>query len=281
MTTSKGTIQGYNGVASVDKKHQVIVDAQTFGASQEHHTLKPVLNTIKNRFNRLGISKDIFKDDVIVTADTGFANESNMKFLYQEHINGYIPDNQFRSRDPKFDSQKEKHGKRHQKPKSKQSPKVIPASEFTFDPVQLTCVCPAGNQISSRGVRENQYGQKVAYFEGRLSQCHHCPIKHKCMKNPASASHRKGAGRQVSFMLNAKRKPTYTDWMIHRVDSDYGKFVYSHRMSVVEPVFANIGTQKGLNRLSLRGQKKVDGQWKLFCLIHNIEKLANYDRLLS
>jgi transposase len=27
MTTSKGTIQGYNGVATVDKKHQIIIDA--------------------------------------------------------------------------------------------------------------------------------------------------------------------------------------------------------------------------------------------------------------
>jgi hypothetical protein len=34
MTTSKGTIQGYNGVATVDKKHQVIVDAQAFGSGQ-------------------------------------------------------------------------------------------------------------------------------------------------------------------------------------------------------------------------------------------------------
>ena len=31
MTTSKGTIQGYNGVAAVDKKYQIIVDAQAFG----------------------------------------------------------------------------------------------------------------------------------------------------------------------------------------------------------------------------------------------------------
>ena len=40
MTTSKGTIQGYNGVATVDKKHQVIIDAQAFGEGQEHHTLR-------------------------------------------------------------------------------------------------------------------------------------------------------------------------------------------------------------------------------------------------
>ncbi|MFT4673072.1 MAG: hypothetical protein ACI945_002416, partial [Pseudohongiellaceae bacterium] len=57
------------------------------------------------------------------------------------------------------------------------------------------------------------------------------------------------------------RAPTYTDWMKHRVDSDYGKQVYSHRMSVVEPVFGNIGTNKRLIGFSLRGKKKVNAQW--------------------
>ncbi|WP_449288958.1 transposase, partial [Microbulbifer halophilus] len=33
---------------------------------------------------------------------------------------------------------------------------------------------------------------------------------------------------------------------------------------------------KGLNRFSLRGRDKVQGQWRMFCLIHNIEKLMNY-----
>lgn len=31
MLTSKGVHQGYNGVAAVDKKHQIVVDAQAFG----------------------------------------------------------------------------------------------------------------------------------------------------------------------------------------------------------------------------------------------------------
>jgi hypothetical protein len=80
-------------------------------------------------------------------------------------------------------------------------------------------------------------------------------------------------------MLDAKRAPNYTDWMKHRVDSDKGKLIYSHRMSVVEPVFGNIGTNKRLNRFSLRSKKKVQGQWQLFCLVHNVEKLANYGDL--
>jgi hypothetical protein len=29
----------------------------------------------------------------------------------------------------------------------------------------------------------------------------------------------------------------------------------------------------------LRGRTKVDGQWKLFALVHNIEKLANHRKM--
>lgn len=98
-------------------------------------------------------------------------------------------------------------------------------------------------------------------------------------QNPDSANHRTGHGRQVSFIIDKEKKNKYTEWMKARVDSDFGKMVYSHRMSTVEPVFANIGTNKGLKRFSLRSKAKVQGQWQLFCLIHNIEKLANYGRL--
>jgi len=41
MTTSKGTIQGYNGIAIDDDKCQVILQAQTWGSVGEQQTLKP------------------------------------------------------------------------------------------------------------------------------------------------------------------------------------------------------------------------------------------------
>jgi hypothetical protein len=119
------------------------------------------------------------------------------------------------------------------------------------------------------------------FFEGRLTDCRNCDRKHACMRNPESADHRKGHGRQVSFMLDSKRKPNHTDWMKHRVDSDYGKQIYGHRMSAVEPVFGNLEHNKGLKRFSLRGTKKVNGQWQLYCLVHNIEKVNNYGNLAA
>ncbi|MBN4080600.1 transposase [Beggiatoa alba] len=274
MTTSKGTLQGYNGIATVDKKHQIIVDAQVFGAGQEHHTLQPVLKSLCQRFKRLGIEQD----DTIITADTGFANEANMKYLHENHINAYIPDNKFRQRDPKFNEQKNNHTRRGPLTGRAQATlSVIPASEFDFDPVNKTCVCPAKEKMWLRSEHIDRLGHEKIFFEGRLTKCRACDLKHRCMHNPDSANHRKGHGRQVSFIINkGQRAPNYTDWMKHRVDSNKGKLIYSHRMSVVEPVFGNIGTNKRLNRFSLRGKKKVQGQWQLYCLIHNIEKLKNY-----
>jgi transposase len=280
MTTSKGTIQGYNGVAAVDQKHQIVVDAQAFGGGSEQHTLQPIIEKMKARYQRLGIQEDLYASDAIVTADTGKSREANMQYLYENKINAYIPDNQFRRRDPKFAEQKEKHGTQTASDNS-DNKVIFTASEFIFDPIAMTCHCPVGEAISFRGQHEDSNGNEKAFFEGRLLQCRHCKRKNECMSNPASADHRKGNGRQVSFILQENRKPNYTDWMKLRIDSEEGKRIYGHRMSVVEPVFGNIGANKRLRRFSLRGKDKVQSQWQLYCLVHNIEKLANVGQLAA
>ncbi len=100
------------------------------------------------------------------------------------------------------------------------------------------------------------------------------------MRNPASAKKVNGTGRQVSFTLDSKRQPTHTDWMKERIDSEAGKAIYGHRMSVIEPVFGNL-SNKRLTRFSLRGKEKVQCQLKLFCMIHNIEKIKNYGKIAA
>jgi hypothetical protein len=64
--------------------------------------------------------------------------------------------------------------------------------------------------------------------------------------------------------------------MKQAIDSERGRALYGRRFATVEPVFGNLRHNKRLNRFTLRGQKKVDGQWKLYCLVHNIEKLAHH-----
>jgi len=279
MKTSKGTIQGYNGVTSADKKHQIIIDAQAFGQGPEQSTLQPVLETIKERYTRLAMNEDIYQTNIVVTADTGFADEPNMQYLHENNINGYIPDNQFRSRDDKFTNQKTKHGKRNQDNKKK-AKSVIPATEFQYDPIANTCHCPEGHLMTKKKQGANQRDIEVVLFHCRPTICRSCPRIKDCMHNPESAKKVNGTGRQVSFVNESKRKPTYTDWMKERVDSDKGKVIYGNRMSVIEPVFGNL-SNKGLNKFSLRGKEKVQCQLKLFCLIHNIEKIKNYGEIAA
>lgn len=278
MTTSKGTIQGYNGIASVDKKHQIIIDAQVFGNGSEQHTLKPILEGIKARYKKLGMSTDIYADNAIVTADTGFSSKENNAYLENNKINAYIPDNRFRSRDITFTDQKEKYGKRPTQPK-KHDVNIIPSSEFYFDAATKTCICPQGKTLSLKNERTDANGHQKIYFGGKLLDCRHCPIKAQCMRNPESADNRKRSGRQVSFIIEKNSMQDATDRMKAKIDDAYGRYIYSHRMHVVEPVFANICKNKRLDRFSLRGQEKVDGQWKLFSMIHNIEKLYKYGNL--
>ena len=173
MTTSKGTLQGYNGIAAVDRKHQIIVDAQAFGEGQEHHTLQPITESIRARYGRLGIRKDIFKGRYksIITADTGFANEQNMQYLYEHGVDAYIPDNQFRSRDPRFAHQKQKYGERRWQRKQGSRPQTFPASAFDFDPVGKTCHCPMGKRLSLRDVDLHANGATRLRVNGATFMC--------------------------------------------------------------------------------------------------------------
>lgn len=77
-------------------------------------------------------------------------------------------------------------------------------------------------------------------------------------------------------MLTRKPHVNHSERMRHRIDSEDGRQRYGQRLGVVAPVFGNIRHNKGLNRYTLRGQTKVDGQWKLFARLHNMEKLAKY-----
>ena len=64
--------------------------------------------------------------------------------------------------------------------------------------------------------------------------------------------------------------------MKRAIDSERGRRLYSQRIGTVEPVFANLRYNKRLDRFTLRGREKVATQWQLYCLVHNIEKIATH-----
>jgi uncharacterized protein Yka (UPF0111/DUF47 family) len=82
--------------------------------------------------------------------------------------------------------------------------------------------------------------------------------------------------RQVAFFVGrvAKAARQAMEVMREKFDSALGRLIYAKRIGTVEPVFGNI-QNKGMRRFTLRGRRKVSTQWKLFTLVHNIEKIAH------
>jgi transposase len=266
MATGKGVIQGYTGVAAVDSKHQIIVEAQAHGTGSEQELLVPVVTAVQALRTR----------DTRITADAGYHSEANLQALALIEVDALIADNDMRKRDERFATQG-----RHQdtpdplydKSPSVQAASIFQPSDFTYDPEARTCICPAGKSLYRKGRNLVTNGFVAEHFRGAKRDCRACALRARCLRTPETTT-----VRNVAFFRGrATPAPeTHTARMKVKIDAPAGRAQYAQRFGAVEPVFGNVRYNKGLDRFTLRGQTKVDGQWKLFCLVHNIEKLAHY-----
>ena len=62
--------------------------------------------------------------------------------------------------------------------------------------------------------------------------------------------------------------------MAHRLKTKAGRALYALRKQTVEPVFGIIKSVMGFRQFSLRGLKKVSGEWSLVCLAWNVKRMA-------
>lgn len=272
MKSSHGVIQGYDGVAAVDSKHQVIVQAEAFGQPQEHDLLEPMVKGTRENFQDIGAEKDIF-EQAKLTADAGFHTERNMKMLFEEQIDGYVADILFRKRDPRFATAEHHRARAKAERQKVRGEELYRPSDFIYDEKSQTCICPAGNKLYRNGRNVRIRGFGFVKFRGAKINCVPCPLRAKCLRHPERT-----LTRQVVFFTGrtVDAPETYTQKMKKKIDTPQGRSQYSRRLAIVEPVFANICSTLGLRRFSLRGKVKVDAQWKLFCIVHNLLKIHRY-----
>lgn len=275
MATSKGVIQGYTGVAVVDVRHQVIVEAQAHGTGSEQELLIPVVKAIQ----ATQINEPLITHTSLITADAGYHSEDNLRELANLNVNALIADNNMRSRDERFagrDHHKQNPDPLHDKSCSKKSAKpggIYRPKDFNYDPDTQHCVCPAGKVLYGNGSACVINGMVGVKFQGAQRDCVPCGQREQCLRTPD-----KTKTRQVTFFQGkqADGQESYTNKMKVRIDSPEGRIQYGRRFATVEPVFGNLRHNKQLNRFTLRGKSKVDAQWKLYCMVHNIEKLAHH-----
>lgn len=265
MATGKGVIQGYTGVAAVDEQAQIIVDAQAHGTGSEHELLAPIVQgTTPYRHA-----------DTVITADAGYHSEANLQVLSDQGIDAYLPDNGYRKRDERYADQqrhKAKPDPLYDKIPKDDKPRLFQPADFRFDATKLSCECPAGKRLYRSGTNIVIQGYRAIKFKGTVKSCASCDLRAQCLRTPD-----KTRIRQVAFFHGkASTEETHSDRMKHKIDSELGKRMITRRFATVEPVFGNLRNNKRLDRFTLRGRAKVDSQWKLYCLTHNIEKLAHH-----
>lgn len=266
MATAKGVIQGYAAVAAVDAKSQVIVAAQAHGSGSEQSALLPMVES----------TRALRSAQTVVTADAGFHSEANLRALHDAAVPALVADGLMRRRDERFAGQ----AKYKVLPDPLWDKTAGPTAssvkfkplDFDYDPATNRCVCPAGKKLYSTGSQCSTHGRRHHKFQGAKRDCLPCQLRDRCLRHPERT-----ATRQVAFFHKNQASPLqFTERMRAAIDSERGRKLYGRRIATVEPVFANLRHNKRLDRFTLRSRHKVNAQWQLYCLVHNIEKLAHH-----
>jgi hypothetical protein len=264
MATSKGVIQGYTAVAAVDEKHQIIVAAQAHGVGQEQELLVPVVEALK----------PMATEQTVITTDSGYHSKDNVKALAAQKIEAFIPDNAYRMRDRRYARQAKHRAKPEalwNKTKKLKKPRLFAVGDFQIAADLSHAICPAGKRLYRNGAHCKINGHEAIKFTGTKRDCAKCSLRDQCLRHP-----QRSVVRQVAFFTGKidPKADEPVEAMKSKIDTDLGKQMITRRFATVEPVFGNLRHNKRLNRFTIRGRSKVDGQWKLYCLVHNIEKLA-------
>lgn len=268
MATSKGVIQGYAAQAAVDSANQIIIAADVIGSGSEQAMLLPMIEQ----------ATPYRMANTLVTADAGYHSDANMEQLLQKGIPAMVADNQMRSRDERFATQAKYKGKPD--PLYNKEPSGQPKEVKRFQPKDFrfnednTATCPAGKLMLSPGtIYTSARGLHYQAYTAKALDCNACKLSGQCLRGAIKPND--GRGRQVTRFEAKPKDPTNpSERMRQAIDSPRGRQLYSQRLGTVEPVFGNIRHNKRLTRLNHRGLTKVNTQWNLYCMVHNIEKLS-------
>lgn len=206
-----------------------------------------------------------------LSADSGFHSEDSMKGLAERGIDGYVVDKGFRKRDPAFQAAERHRSRKALIGRSQHKRKYFDASEFVLNRDNGKLVCPAGKELY---VKDSNFKTHNGYhgivYSGKKTDCRVCDLRARCLRKTATLV------RTVLKVEGRDPQENPSQKMIEKMEKAASRYLYSMRMGIVEPVFANLRHMLGLDRFTLRGARKVNTQWQLFALVHNLGKIHRF-----
>jgi transposase len=251
--SSKGIIQGYIGIAVSDQKSQVITSVQAFGSANETEHLPEMLD--KNALNLEGAGvKTEAGEKATMRGDPNYFSEENLRACEERGIEAIIPDSQ---------------AKRRLGPDGNNRYEV---DDFKYHEAEDCYECPQGKRLTYKRTTE-QRGVEGKVYQASLTDCKQCPDFSKCSWSRKEQSEQ--IQGKVLRIVKSNEQGSLCREMRKKLETVEYQDKYAERIQIVEPVFANIRYCKGLNRFTLRGKAKVNNQWLLYCMVHNLGKCLN------
>jgi transposase len=180
----------------------------------------------------------------VLSADAGYSSADNLERLEARNIDAYIPDDQDQSR---------LRGKKVAR---------FDKDNFGYDPRRDVFICPEGKQLPF--VYRQRRNDKGAYLIYQCSGGSECGHWGQCTTNKKG---RTVCRRDIDEKIKQMRL---------KLDSKLGKAIYAKRKVIVEPVFGQIKAVQGFTDFKLRGLKKVNAEFKLVAIAHNVRKISKY-----
>lgn len=192
--------------------------------------------------------KSYNKQSQTIVADAGYGSEQNYEWMEDKHIEAYVKYNYFH---------------KEQKRAWKKNPFAVQNMFYNKD--KDFFICPMGQKLSNIGEKKNKsdlgYISTVTRYQAH--SCQGCPLKGLCNKAKGNRI------IEINYKLNEyKRKAR------ERLTSELGIHHRGKRCIEPEAVFAQIKHNSQFNRFRLRGLKKVNIEFTLVAIAHNLRKLA-------
>jgi hypothetical protein len=264
IQSSHGYIQGYNGITIADSGNQVIVCAEAIGSGSESGCFPAMLDSLEENMKKV-TGKDEPLKKSLLEGDTGYFSEDNLQEAAKRKIQVLIPDPQFRQRDPYFSEKKKEKVKKK---------KHFTVEDFSYNEKTDRFKCPWGEELGFKYEVElrNTTGKQ---YRAKKGVCVKCPLIGQCIgvrkeKPPKDGikNRKKSAPVRTLYIPNKKYEENLSEKMREKIDDPAYRELYSRRMQIIEPVFSNITYCKGMDRFTLRTKKKVNIQWRLYCIVH-------------
>lgn len=230
-------LPGYNVIIGTEE--QIIVNYSLHQKASEVDKFVPHMEKLKKITNGRNPGRAI--------GDGTYGSDENYNFLKKEKIENYL-------KYPGF----------YQEVTGEAKKKRFNRINFIYNQKEDKIFCPEGREMLPQEIEEketdNGYKQQIRKYKGN---CRGCKYLHLCSKSPG--------GRTIQFN---KKLEKFKRLAKKNLCSPLGIRLRKKRSVEVETVFGDIKMNQGFRRFNLRGFEKVNTEFGLVVMAHNIKKVG-------